>query len=209
MKITKYEHSCMVLDNGENRLVIDPGVYSQFGENKNIAAVIVTHIHNDHFDMTKLTEIAKENPGAQFFGPPSVARQATRVNMTPVVLGDVQDPGGFRLKFFGDRHELFRDIENIGVLVNETFFYPGDSFSRPDIPIKVLALPAAAPWLRVPDAANYLEICKPKQAFPVHNALLSEIGESIHYRIINEAVQITGTDWHVLRPGESIEVSTD
>lgn len=207
MKITKYEHSCLVLETAGKRLVIDPGIYSKsFNDLSNIAGVVVTHIHGDHFDLERLKSIAAQNPESQFFGPRQVADEAGAVNMQAVSAGETKTISEFSLEFFGGKHEFYEGFENIAVLVNGVFFHPGDSYTQPGRTVEVLALPASAPWLRVLDAVNYLRACQPKSTVPIHNALLSEIGESIHYRIIEAAASEARIDWQVLPPGQSIEI---
>lgn len=111
--------------------------------------------------------------------------------------------GSFKLKFFGGKHELYEGFENIGVLVNDMFYHPGDSYTKPSTPIKILAAPAAAPWLRVSEASEFIKDCSAAIVFPIHNSLLSEIGESIHYRILSEAAEESSSKWQVLRTGQS------
>lgn len=95
-------------------------------------------------------------------------------------------------------------MENIAVLVNDEFYHPGDSYTLPDVPVEILSAPASAPWLRITEASKFISDIRPKIAFPSHNALLSEIGESIHYRILSNAAKEAKIDWKVLKPGESI-----
>lgn len=205
MKITKYEHSCIVVEEGGQKLVIDPGVYSTSLTNlANISCVFITHIHDDHFDKDKIKQIASQNPGVKIFAPMQVATELTELPVSIVKGGSAQSIGSLGLSFIGGKHELFEQFENIGVVVNGVFCYPGDSYAKPGQSIQVLALPASAPWLRVPDTVRYMQECAPKIVFPVHNALLSDIGESIHYRIISSGAHQIGADWRVLKPGESL-----
>lgn len=207
MKLTKYEHSCMVLEQQDRLLVLDPGEHSKsLPSLGNVDAVIVSHMHSDHFDLNRLARIADQNKSVHIFGPKQVTEQSQVLNMASVNAGETKEVGPFQLKFVGGHHELYGEIENIGVIINGIFFYPGDSYAKPEQPIKTLALPASAPWLRVPDAINLMKECAPKTAFPVHNALLSKIGETIHYRLIEAAAQKIGADWRVLKTNESMEI---
>ncbi len=197
----------MVVEEQGNALIIDPGVLSKsLPDLKNVQAIVVTHIHSDHFDLERLKVIAASNPKAKFFGPQQVAAEAVGINMVAVDAGTAQNAGSFQLSFYGGKHELYEEFENIAVFVNEAVFHPGDSYTKPDKPIKLLGLPASAPWLRVSDTVEFLKSCRPQVAIPIHNSLLSEVGESIHYRIIAGAAQEIGTKWQVLKPGESLEV---
>ncbi len=207
MKITKYEHACVVVEDKGQLLVIDPGVYSKsFQVSGNIAGVVVTHFHSDHFDPEVLSKIKQQNPDVQIYSVGQVASEVPDLSVRVVKAGDSLKAGPFELKFYGGQHELFADTENIAVLVNSTLLHPGDSYTKPEVPVKVLAAPASAPWLRVTEATEYIKDIKASKVFPIHNALLSEIGESIHYRILSEAAQSVGSEWQVLKPGESLEI---
>lgn len=205
MKITKYEHSCIEVKEGDNRLIIDPGIFSQsLKDLYNINVVVITHEHQDHFDPEKLKTIIENNPNVQIITTSQVANTLKSINVQIAKLDKEYIVGKQKLKFFGEKHELFTDVENIAVLVNEKFYHPGDSYTLPNVPIEILSAPASAPWLRITEASKFISDIGPKIAFPSHNALLSEIGESIHYRILSNATKAAKIDWKVLKPGESI-----
>ncbi len=64
--------------------------------------------------------------------------------------------------------------QNVGVLIdNGEVYYPGDSFAEPGMPVKTLALPIAAPWMKTSEAMDFLTHVKPERAFPTHDAILS------------------------------------
>jgi L-ascorbate metabolism protein UlaG (beta-lactamase superfamily) len=191
------------------RLVIDPGKFStSLPELSDVVGVVITHIHSDHFDETRVQNILKQNPEAQIFTVEQVATELAGSPIKTVKAEQVETTGPFSLKFFGGNHELYEGFQNIGVLVNDKLFHPGDSYAKPtmQIPLEVLAAPASAPWLRVSEATQFIKDCSAKKVFPIHNALLSEIGESIHYRILSEAAQEAGSQWLVLKPGESLQI---
>ena len=63
MKLTKYEHACFTLETAGEVLVVDPGSFTDdFVVTDNIAAIVVTHEHADHFDPDKLAAIYAKNP---------------------------------------------------------------------------------------------------------------------------------------------------
>ncbi len=205
MKITKYEHSCIEVKEGNNRLIIDPGIFSKsLNDFSNIDAVVITHEHQDHFDPVKIQSIIKANPSVQIITTSQVAKALNSKNAKTARLEEEYSIGKLKLEFFGEKHELFTDVENIAVLVNNRFYHPGDSYTLPNVPVEVLSAPASAPWLRITEASKFISDIGPKIAFPSHNALLSEIGESIHYRILSGAAEKAGVKWQVLKPGESI-----
>lgn len=205
MNITKHEHACLDIREGGSRLIIDPGIFSvSLKDLANIDVVVVTHMHGDHFDPEKLEEIVAKNPDVRIFTTSQVKNKFSK--RTELVKPNQKvSVAKIELKFFGKQHHLFNDIENVGVLINKQLYYPGDSYTTPDQPVKILAMPASAPWFRIDEASDFLSNVKPVHVFPTHNALLSEIGESIHYRILSNMCVEVNAKWHYLKPDQSFE----
>lgn len=211
MKLTKYAHACLVLEEQGKKLVIDPGEYTpDFGALDNIAAVVVTHMHGDHFNKEHLDAILKANPDAQIFTTQEVADELRGKSvMVPEIYTDYT-AGPFGLRFAGEVHaQIHQGVprpQNIGVLVNGSFYYPGDSFVAPDHDVQTLAVPASAPWLKIGEAMDFIQACQPKKVFPTHNALLSELGLVSANKWLAQACQHDNAEFISLSPGESIEL---
>lgn len=210
MKITKFEHACIVLEEQGQSLVIDPGNYTrELGDLQNVAAVVFTHVHGDHYGANNLATILKANPNAKVFGTHEVAAAAP--NTMAVDAGQSVEAGPFKLAFFGGRHALiFRDApdnENVGVLVNDRFYYPGDSFDTPNgAPVEILAVPVSGPWMKTGEALEFVEAIKPsKLCLPTHDLMLSELGMKMFEERMSQVCAESGAAFKVLRPGESIE----
>lgn len=48
MKITKFGHCCLLIEEKGVRLLTDPGTYSDGFEHLKVDAVLITHEHQDH-----------------------------------------------------------------------------------------------------------------------------------------------------------------
>ena len=49
MRITKLGHACLELEKDGQRLIIDPGFYTEpMGDVQNVVAIVITHQHDDH-----------------------------------------------------------------------------------------------------------------------------------------------------------------
>jgi hypothetical protein len=83
-------------------------------------------------------------------------------------------------------------------MINDAVYYPGDSFTKPDKPIQVLALPVGAPWLKASEMLDFLMAVKPTVAFPTHDAVLSEIGKSMPDRYVPLFAEKIGTTYNKL-----------
>jgi hypothetical protein len=92
----------------------------------------------------------------------------------------------------------------VGVLVNQAFYYPGDSFAVPGLPVTVLALPVSAPWLKMSESLDFLQAVKPTQCFPTHNALLSEFGQNVANAWVQKICDTDGIALVPLQPGQNL-----
>lgn len=208
MKLTKHPHAHLVIESEGQKLVIDPGAFSgDLGSIEAVTAVVITHNHADHFHADHIQTIRDQNPEVIVYSTPEVAEALP--GTTVVKAGDTHVAGPFKLQFFGDMHAVihpdFPYPHNTGVLVNDRFYYPGDSFVEPTVPVQVLALPANAPWASVQQTMDYLRTVKPAVCFPTHNALLSPEGTAIYNDWLQRAVKNQGTDFRYLDVGESLE----
>ena len=211
MKITKFDHALLSIEIDSKIVVIDPGVYSsQIPGFKNVVAVCLTHIHEDHSYLPHVEKIMFENPGAQIFGPAEVAQKLSGLPVQVVYHGDHLEVSGFELDFSGDLHEQIHRsiplIQNTGVTVNRTLYYPGDSYTIPEDKVKVLACPTSAPWIKIADVMDFIAAVKPETLFPTHNALHNDNGHELYNHWISEVTKENGGNFVFLKPGQSLEV---
>ena len=212
MRITKLEHAALILESGGHRLVIDPGGLSNpiLGVT-GVDAIIITHEHADHWTPEQLKRILGDNPSAIIIGPAGVATAATDFTVEVAVPGETREVGPFPLRFFGGNHAVIHPtmpiIENLGVLVDERFFYPGDSFYVPlGYPVDTLAAPAGAPWLKISEAMDYVSQIAPKRAFGTHDGVLSAAGRGIAHDRLKAVTEAKGGEYFALQPEEFIDI---
>lgn len=211
MKLTKYEHACMVIEKGDASLIIDPGSFTMpLGDLYGVVAVVITHEHADHWTADQLTRIIQSNPKARLFGPSGVAAAAVDFEVEVVKAGDVITVEPFTLQFFGEKHAVIHEsipvVDNVGVLVNDTLYYGGDSYTVPGVAVPVLAAPVGAPWLKIGEAMDYVLAVKPRRALPVHEAVLSQIGRKLGNDRLANVTELGGGEFTVLEAGESLEL---
>mgnify|MGYP001159250595 CR=1 FL=1 len=208
MKLTKYTHACFVLEKEGATLVVDPGKWSSdFIIPSTVAAVVITHEHPDHFDIDKLRRVIAENPNALVVAHPSITAQVADLPTRGVDVGESISVGPFTLKFFGGQHAVihpsFPRVANLGVMVDERLYYPGDSFVLPDMPVDTLLLPISAPWLKVSEVLDFVAQVKSRQYIPTHDAILSDTGKALLDRIVSGGAEATGSTYQRL-DGQSI-----
>jgi L-ascorbate metabolism protein UlaG (beta-lactamase superfamily) len=211
MKVTKYEHSCLVLQQSGESVVIDPGMFTTLLTDKDVVAVVITHEHADHWTPENLKRIVDQNPAARIYGPAGVVAAAEAFDVTEVRPGETVAAGGFTLRFFGGVHaEIHRSIpliDNIGVLVNDRLYYAGDSFDVPaGVEVDTLAAPSGAPWLKLSEAMDYVTAVAARRVFPVHDMVLSVAGKSLANDRLAAMTEAAGGKFFVLEPAESLDL---
>jgi L-ascorbate metabolism protein UlaG (beta-lactamase superfamily) len=213
MRVTKYEHSALAVEENGRGLLIDPGSFTRpLDFVQNVDAVVITHQHPDHWTPDQLRGILTTNPDALVFGPEGVvtALAAVGIPAETIASGDTIEIGPFTLAFAGTTHAVIHEsipvIDNTGVLVNGRLFHPGDSFTVPDFPVEILAAPVGAPWLKIGEAMDYVSAVKATKSFPIHESTLSEVGFGMHLDRLRAAAESVEGSVFVLRPGEALEL---
>jgi len=211
MKLTKHEHSCLLLTKNDSTLVIDPGIFTTpLSDLTGVVAIVITHEHADHWTPEQLTRILDRNPDARILGPAGVAAAAAGFTVEVVSDGDEVSVEPFTLKFFGAKHAVIHEsipvIDNVGVLVDDSLYYAGDSYTVPPVPVETLAAPIGAPWLKIGEAMDYVLAVAPKRSFPVHEMVLSQIGKGMTHERIEWATKQGGGEFFVLEPAETFDL---
>jgi L-ascorbate metabolism protein UlaG (beta-lactamase superfamily) len=212
MELTKHGHACVVLADGERRLVIDPGGFTEPGALDGATAVLVTHEHADHFVPERLLAALDADPALELWTNKSVAAlldgPAGRVHV--VGRGDAFSAAGFDVHVHGELHaEIHPEIPriaNVGFLVGGLVFHPGDALTVPEEPVPTLLLPMHAPWSKTSELIDYLRAVHADQAYAVHDGLLNDAGIGIVSGLLGERGPGTPTPFSRLAPGDSVEL---
>jgi L-ascorbate metabolism protein UlaG (beta-lactamase superfamily) len=218
MKLTKFTHACVRLEKDHRVLVVDPGNFSETAEAlAGAEAVLVTHEHADHIDIGPVAEALRGNAGLTIFAPAGVADRlrteapeaTARVNA--VEPGSAFDAAGFAVRSFGGQHALIHPqipvVANIGYLIDENVYHPGDSFVVPDgISVKTLLVPLHAPWSKSGEVVDFVIGVRAPRAFQIHDGLLNENGLKIVEGHVRRIGAKYGTEYTHLAARESVEV---
>ena len=211
MRLTKLEHAALIIEKDGRRLVVDPGAFTTPQVDlHDVDAIVVTHEHPDHWTPDQLTHLRDSNPDVAIYGPQGVDDAAEGFDVHVVTDGDAVEAGPFGLTFHGTRHAVIHEsipvIDNVGVLVDGSLFYPGDQFTVPPVPVETLATPEGAPWLKVSEVNDYVTAVAPTLAFPTHEQTLSGPGLAMHFDRMKTSAQAAGGDAVQLAAHESIEL---
>jgi len=212
MELIKHGHACVVLSDGDRRLVIDPGAFTEAGALERATAVLVTHEHPDHFVPDRLRAALDADPALEIWTNASVAGQleglGTRVHV--VGNGDAVTVDGFDVQVHGELHaevhpEIPR-IPNVGFLVEGLVFHPGDALTVPEEPVATLLLPVHAPWSKISEIIDYVRAVHADQAFALHDGLLNDTGLGGVARLLGEGGPGPPPPYSRLAPGEAVEL---
>lgn len=209
MIVTKREHACLTVEHDGATLVIDPGSFTAPFPVENLAVVVVTHEHADHVTPEHLDRLLAGGP-VPLFAPAGVAAAHPDYPWQIVAAGDERVVGPFTLAFSGGQHAVIHRsipvIDNVGVMVNARLYYPGDSFTVPDAPVEVLAVPASAPWLKIGDVMDYVDTVRPSRSFPTHERVNSDAGNAMANARIRLVTEQHGGEFVPLVAGETLSL---
>ncbi|MGH3357366.1 MAG: MBL fold metallo-hydrolase [Nocardioidaceae bacterium] len=213
MQLTKFAHSCVTLSEGDRTLVIDPGVFSEAARALDGAdGVLITHEHPDHVDAAALTAAVEADPNLRVWAPESVLRVVPELRdvVTVVGAGEDLDAAGFGIRTFGGQHALIHSsvpvVANVGFLVNDTVYHPGDSFTVPPTPVDTALVPVHAPWSAVGEVLDFEIAVRARRAYQIHDGLLNDNGFGVVYGHVRRIAGEYGTDFRVLDSGETVEL---
>jgi L-ascorbate metabolism protein UlaG (beta-lactamase superfamily) len=184
--------------------LFDPGNFSHGFEGiTGLSAIVITHQHPDHVDQERLPGLLDGNPGAALYADPQTAEQLSG-HCQAVHVGDELAVGQLTIRALGGKHAVIHPeipvIDNISYVIDDgdqraRFMHPGDALFVPGEPIDVLATPAAAPWMKISEAVDYLRAVAPNRAIPIHQAVVAPEARGIYYGRLTE---MTDTDFQVL-----------
>jgi len=192
MRLTKYTHACVTLDHEGSRIVIDPGIWSEDEATEGVAAVLITHEHVDHFDTEALRDLVERDSAVAIYAPDSVADQLGELGSTVITVtpGQTLSIAGFSVRTVGGLHAEIIDglpgCPNIGYIINEDVYHPGDALFVPDEPVRTALVPTSGPWLKLAESIEFVRALRPMLAFSIHDALLNDLAAGMVDRWLDQ-----------------------
>lgn len=211
MHITKFGHSCLLIEEQDDRILIDPGTYSTSqNQLEKLDAILITHEHPDHCDVDAFPNFLAKSPGAVIYtnrGAGEVLKKAN-INFALIQPGQSIEVKGVSIQAIGEKHAMIYleipIIDNTGYFIANRLFVTGDALTLPDQPVDLLTLPVCAPWLKLMDAVEYAKAVKPRVAFPVHDGVLKPFHP--FYKVPAAFLPPSGIQWIVIEDGKSVEL---
>lgn len=202
MHVTKFEQSCLLIDNGDGRILIDPGSLSsnlgvdRFGR---VDAILYTHSHGDHFDQALAEPLI--DAGATVVANADVARKLGLDECLVIEAGQTINVAGFDVEAVDIPHMPMVDGSepppNLGFVLDGRFLHPGDGI-EPVRRVAHAAVPIAGPGVSFRQAYLFVEGTGAASVVPIHYDFYSADPDLFRRRCTIAAVQ-------VLQTGESGE----
>ena len=143
MEITKFGHSCVLLDDGQTTLLFDPGMWSSIPD-ITVDGIIITHIHQDHVDIPNVKVLLERKADVRIITNSEVKAELDKHGIVSEAVeeGGSINIGTFLIEAYGNNHAVihpdFPTFQNTGYLINETVFHPGDALVVPGKPVTTL-----------------------------------------------------------------------
>ena len=214
MHAFRLAHAGVVLTQTDHALVIDPGSFTTAEEldaamriAPPVVGIVITHEHADHWTLEHVSAIRNVAPQCPIMTTAATASalEAAGIGDVRIVAeGDTIDVGPFALEFYGGRHEVLHSsipvVDNVGVHVNGTFAYGGDSLVRPPFRADVLGVPIGSPWSNIAQVMDFVLNARAARVYLTHDGMLSSAGLQLFTARVRECLTQNG--------GELIELPT-
>jgi L-ascorbate metabolism protein UlaG (beta-lactamase superfamily) len=211
VRLTKFGHSCVRLEEDGRVLVIDPGAMTEAAAVEGADCILITHEHFDHYSPKHIHSTAAQNPRLGVWTVSAVAELLTGLGDRVHVIGDGDKftAAGFDVEAHGTWHAALHGdiplINNTGFLINQRLFHPGDALTVLGKPVETLMLPVHAPWLRISDLIEWTRELSPRRAIAVHDGALNAVGIAMVNGLLGQHGPGIGSRYLRLEPQQYLD----
>jgi L-ascorbate metabolism protein UlaG (beta-lactamase superfamily) len=210
MKITKFEHSCLLVEMPAptNRTTLfDPGGMSETSLDvsalQSLDDIVITHVHGDHISMPLIKQLVAKFPQVRITSTPEVVAQL----QSECIKASTDPAEG--MTFFDSPHEqvepLFPQPQQIGVHYLDVLTHPGDSHGFNETKA-ILALPITGPWGSTIKAVTLALELKPQHIIPIHDWHWRDEARQQFYNNFEVLFNKEGITFHKMINGEPLTI---
>ena len=177
MIIHKYPQSTLLIEHKGKRILFDPGCYCKkeddFGK---VDILLITHTHGDHLDVDLIRKVQNDNPNVITLSNKQVVdvllEQDLKCDL--LLVDEVKDVGGILIKgikqLHGEAGKGYDKFENLGFLIDEKIYNPGDSVLMDNAPRADVLFVAfnGLVTMDLNDAVKFVYQVQPKLVIPYH-----------------------------------------
>lgn len=208
MKITKFVHSCLLVETPDRTALFDPGSFSEealdFNQLERLDDIFITHEHGDHFSLELVKKLVQKFPEVCITSTTPVVTQLAKEGIPAVN----NAPKG--VSFFESIHASKPPLmpvgpEQIGVHYLDSLSHPGDSHTFKETKA-ILALPVTAPWGTSFNAISLACELKPQYVLPIHDWHWHDKARKMMYDRFEQSLGEQGMTFYKLQTGQPIEI---
>ena len=185
MQITRFGHSCLLVETGRASILIDPGEYSDgWTDLDGLDAVLITHRHPDHVDPARFPQFIAERPGLPVHAEKGVLEDLPAVGGAVLSAGTRITVEDVTVTAVGGEHAVIHPeiprIGNVGLIIagpgEPVLFHPGDEIDTAPEGVDVLAVPMMAPWSKIGETVDFVRSVGARFVIPILDGLLNDRG---------------------------------
>jgi L-ascorbate metabolism protein UlaG (beta-lactamase superfamily) len=190
LKIRRLADSCVIVDDGQHVVLVDPGIYTwqdpKFSINDIVwlDRILITHEHADHCHPEFVTALSTKFPDVPIQSNSSVAALLEQHGIS--VTTDSVD--------WVVPEEAAHGEIPVGTAPPNTAFHIGDVFTHPGDSREVqksgavLAVPMMPPWGSMTEAIAWVNRLRPSHVLPIHDWNLNATGMEFVGRVARAAL---------------------
>lgn len=210
MKITKFVHSCVLIEDGDYTILFDPGIFSwlsgliEITKLPKLSAVVVTHKHKDHLGDPFVSALAMVQPDIQWIAPPDAHEKLMQLGVKKVTdksFGGIEVVVGQH----ADITPLAELVQNLTVNYADKLTDPGDSHEFTSTK-PLLLMPVDAPWGSTAGAARLVTKLKPKYVLPIHDSMWHDDWRQNWYAVMRDYFKTIDVTFLTPTNGQPIEL---
>jgi len=209
MNITKFVHSCLLVETPGRAALFDPGQFSWESKLFDISTVsqlddiFITHEHFDHCWLPFVEALVAKFPAVRITGPQAVVAKLAEAGIKAATTV----PEGVEL--LATNHESVAPLgptpEHTGFHYLGKLTHGGDSHTFTETK-EVLALAATAPWGTLMRAAELGAELKPRVIIPIHDWHWNNTARAQAYDRLEEFFKGQGITFIKLTDGQAFSV---
>lgn len=210
MRITKFVHSCILVEDDGRTVLFDPGTFSwnsgiiDLASWPQIDEVVITHEHPDHYNEDFIKAAFAHSPNASFVTNESVASKLKALGNLKVFTVSTETTKILDLTH-EDVEPFGTNVDHIGVNWNAKVTNPGDTHNFSETK-EILLLPITAPWGTTIKAVRLALELKPKVIVPIHDYFLVEDWKQVVYDRAEALCLEAGIKFIKPKNGEPLEI---
>ena len=173
MKLTKFVHSCVLVEHEGKTVLFDPGVFSwnsgliKVDSLPSLDAIVVSHKHADHCGEAFTRALVEAFPSTQWFAP-----QDAHEVLASWGVQDISNESRGNVNLTEGNHApvdpFAEQVQNLVTHWEDLVTHPGDTHDFTETK-DVLLLPIQAPWGTTVRAVKRALELKPKYVLPIHD----------------------------------------